>query len=87
MSCPRHPASPGRARLIGVVYAGDQRPTTLKEEGSLREPVSPRPRRRPDVVLSRSRGPFAGVESCVSENAHFYKAGPDRSRALLNSRV
>jgi len=40
-----------------------------------------------DVDLSRLRGPFAGVESCVSENAHFYKAGPDRSQALLISRV
>ena len=27
------------------------------------------------------------VEAGVSENMHFYKAGPDRSRALLNSRL
>lgn len=39
-------------------------------------------------VWFRGREDFVdGVESCVSENVDFYKAGPDRSRALLNSVV
>lgn len=40
-----------------------------------------------DVLMARPRGRVDGFEACVSENAHFYKAGPDRSRALLISRV
>ncbi len=30
--------------------------------------------------MARPRGSVDGVDSCVSENAHFYRAGPDRSR-------
>ena len=52
-------------------------------EGSLREPMSLRPRRRPGVLIPRTSWSVDEVEAGVSENMHFYKAGPDRSRALL----
>ena len=44
-----------------------------QKEGSLREPLSLKPRRRPDVLMSRARGPLMEVESVLSENGSYTK--------------